>query len=354
MATSNNGEVAGRPQKRWVVLVALTAVVLMLAGAWAGRGWLERRARFTGSAFAMDTLLTVTVYGPRAEENGRAALAEFGRLDKLLSAYSAASEVGRVNAAAGKRAVRVSRETLNLVALALKYAALSDGRFDPTIGPLVRLWGIGKGRGAPPDPAEVTAARRLVDYRRVMVDAPGRRLYLPERGMALDLGAVAKGYAAARAAALLRQRGVKSALIDAGGNIVALGTRPDGRPWRVGLRHPRKPGAILGILSVVDRAVVTSGDYERYFEFEGRRYHHLLDPATGYPAEGVQSATVVAPSSTLADILSTTVFLLGPDRGEAFAREHGAATVFVEATGRVRVAPELAAAWTPTDGSSTT
>ncbi|MGE5554483.1 MAG: FAD:protein FMN transferase [Betaproteobacteria bacterium] len=336
----------GRPQ-RLVWLAAVGALVVVLAGALALRLWLQRASRFTGSAFAMDTLITVTVYGPRAAEHGRAALAEFDRLDKLLSAYRADSDIGRVNAAAGKEAVKVSRETVELVALSLRYAALSGGKFDPTIGPLVRLWGIGNGRTKPPAAVEVEMARRLVDYRRVMVDLPGRRLYLPRAGMALDLGGVAKGYAAERAASLLRRRGVRSALIDAGGNVVAIGTRPGGRPWRVGIRHPRRPGQILGVLTVVDRAVVTSGDYERYFEADGRRYHHLLDPATGYPAEGLQSATVVGRSSTLADLLSTAVFVLGPERGPIFAQKHGAATVIVGTTGKVRVAPELRTAWTP-------
>jgi thiamine biosynthesis lipoprotein len=334
------------PQRgtRWTAWVLLAVAAATLAG---GLVWRARSFRFTGSEFAMDTLITVTVYGPDAVGRGRAALGEFRRVERLLSAFLAESEVGRVNAAAGRKPVRVSRETLDLVALSLKYAALSDGKFDPTVGPLVRLWGIGTGRTAPPAPAEVAAARRLVDYRRVVVDQAGSRLYLPQAGMALDLGGVAKGYAAQRAADLLRREGVRSALVDAGGNIVALGTRPDGRPWRVAVRHPRRPRAVLGILSVVDRAVVTSGDYERYFESGGRRYHHLLDPATGYPAAGFQSATVVGASSTLADIASTAVFVLGPGKGPAFARQHGLATLVVDGAGRVVVDRVLRTAWTP-------
>ncbi|MDI6870521.1 MAG: FAD:protein FMN transferase [Bacillota bacterium] len=339
-------------RRRLTWLAAAGALGLVLVAAVALYSWAHRTARFSGSTFAMDTLVSVTVYGPRAVESGRAALAEFQRLDKLLSAYRSDSDLGRVNAAAGKEAARVSRETVELVALALRYAALSGGKFDPTVGPLVRLWGIEAGRAEPPAPGEVEEARRLVDYRRVMVDVPGRRLYLPEPGMALDLGGVAKGYAAERAVELLRQRGVKSALIDAGGNIVALGARPDGSPWRIGLRHPRRPGEVLGVVEVVNRAVVTSGDYERYFEAGGRRYHHLLDPAAGYPAEGLQSVTVVGPSSTVADILSTAAFVLGPERGPAFVRKHGMAAITVDAVGEVRVAPELERAWTPDAPSS--
>lgn len=331
--------------RRRVLLAGLFVLGAGLVALAAAFGLSRRDQRFTGSEFAMDTVITVTVYGPRAKVNAETALAEFRRVDELLSAFRPESDIGRVNAAAGRAAVRVSRETIEVVALALKYAALSGGRFDPTVGPLVRLWQIGEGRKEPPAAGEVRAARRLVGYERVMVDEPGRRLYLPERGMALDLGAVAKGYAAGRAAELLKRRGVKSALIDAGGNIVAVGARPDGRPWRIGLRHPRRAGEVSGVLEVTDRAVVTSGDYERYFLFEGRRYHHLLDPETGYPADELQSATVVAGSSALADILSTAVFVLGPKEGPEFARRQGASTVVVDRTGQVLVAPELQNVW---------
>lgn len=348
MGIGLRGPGAGRLSRRLVLVMSLAVIGLILVSAVVLRGWILRTARFSGSEFTMDTLVTVTVYGPGAAEHAKAALAEFQRVDKLLSAYRAESDIGRINAAAGREPVRVSRETTGLVALSLKFAALSGGKFDPSVGPLVRLWGIGQGRTAPPTPDEVEAARGLVDYRRVMVDQVEHRVYLPQAGMALDLGGVAKGYAAERAGALLRRRGVRFALIDAGGNIVALGTRPDGRPWRIGLRHPRKSGEVLGVLSVVDRAVVTSGDYERYFEYQGRRYHHLLDPATGYPAGGAQSVTVVARSSTLADLLSTAAFVLGPEQGAAFARQQGAATVSVDASGRVTVAPALRTAWAPT------
>lgn len=335
---------------RRLVLVLAVALVGAAAGIGVSRV-LGHNSRFTGSEFVMDTLVTVTVYGPRAAKNGRAALAEFQRLDELLSAFREASDVGRVNAAAGREAVRVSRETLDLVAESLRLAALSGGRFDPTIGPLVKLWGVGDGRTTPPSPADVAKARQLVDYRRVMVDREGSRLYLPLPGMALDLGGVAKGYAAEQAERLLRRRGVKSALIDAGGNIVAIGTRLDGRPWRVGVRHPRKADEVLGVLSVADRTVVTSGDYERYFTYQGRRYHHILDPRTGYPAEGLESATIVAGSSTLADLLSTSVFVLGPALGPEFAQRNGAAAIVVDGEGRISVAPGLKNAWQPASAS---
>lgn len=334
------------PNRFLVALVALALGVVLAAGV-AGR---ERQAAsYRSSELVMDTVVTVTVYGPKAKENAEAALSEFRRIDALLSAYRTGSEVSRVNDAAGRAPVKVSRETLALVQLSLRYAALSHGKFEPTIGPLVRLWGIGAGRTAPPSPAEIEAARRLVDYRRVVIDEARRTIYLPLAGMKLDLGGVAKGYAAQKAGELLRRRGVKSALIDAGGNIVALGARPDGRRWRVAIRHPRQSDAVVGVLQVADQAVVTSGDYERFFMYRGRRYHHLLDPATGYPADALQSATVIFPSSTVADLLSTSVFLLGPEEGPALARREGAGTVLVDSDGRVQVASGLRSSFVPAD-----
>lgn len=329
--------------RAWLALAGLALAAALVVAVLSARRPL---ASYSTSALAMDTLITVTVYGPRAEELAGAALAEFERVDRLLSAYRPESEVSRVNALAGQEPAKVSGETLALVQLSLRFAALSRGKFEPTIGPLVRLWGIGAGRTAPPTPSEVDEARRLVDYRRVVVDPVQSTVYLPTAGMKLDLGGVAKGYAAQRAGELLRRQGVKSALIDAGGNIVAVGARPDGRRWRVAIRHPRKPGEVVGVLQVADQAVVTSGDYERFFLHQGRRYHHLLDPATGYPSAAMQSATVVAASSTVADLLSTAVFLLGPVDGPALARRQKAATVLVDAEGRVEVAAPLRSSFT--------
>lgn len=297
------------------------------------------------SEFLMDTSISITAYGRAASDGLNAAFASFEKVESLMSAYRPDSEVSRLNAEAGKNAVRLSPETFRTLAASLQMARASGGAFDPTIGPLVEVWNIRQGAESPvlPGAEAVEAARRRVDYARVRLNAPNRTAYLSEPGMRLDLGGSAKGFAAGLAAEAMRKSGVQHALIDAGGNIVTVGVHPENRLWRVGIRHPREPGSILGSVGVADMAVVTSGDYERYFELGGRRYHHLLNPATGYPASGLQSVTIVGPDSLQADLLSTAVFVLGLERGMKLLEKYsGFGAVFVDDQGRIHTTPGFA------------
>ena len=235
-------------------------------------------------------------------------------------------------------------DTLYVVKRAREYGDLSHGRFDAAIGPLVRLWGIGTDRAKVPSPEEIAAARSLVDYRDVEVNESAGTVRLRKAGMALDLGAIAKGFAADRAAEALVKRGVKSAFIDLGGNILVVGSRPDGSPWRVGIQDPwSERGATFAVVPVRNMAVVSSGIYERFFEQGGRRYHHIIDPDTGYPAEtGIVSATVLARHAVDADALSTTVFLLGPSDGmKLITRLAGVEAVVVTDDRQVIISPGL-------------
>lgn len=298
----------------------------------------------------MDTVVRVEAYGPRAREAVQAALAEFTRLDRLWNAYDPASEIARINAAAGRGPVAVSPDTLQVLRCALEVAALTGGAFDPTVGPLVRLWGFGGAEGTPssgdgtrqpPPPEAVARERALVDYRLVKLDPAAGTVELPRPGMALDLGAIAKGYAVDRARAVMRDHGVNRALVTAGGCVFALGTAPGGRPWRVAVQHPREPRSVLGVIPVTDRAVDTSGDYQRYFESGGVRYHHVLDPATGCPARACRSATVLHASAAWADALATAAMVLGPARGAAVVEAAGGAALIVDAEGRLHASPGL-------------
>lgn len=288
------------------------------------------------SEFLLDTLVTLRLpASPEAGQLLEEALAEVRRLDQLASAYRPESEVSRINQAAGRRPVAVSPEVLALVERGLEYSQYTDGRFDLTIGPVVRAWDIGGPHPRIPAPVELREAVALVSFRDVEVDAGQGTIFLKRPGMALDLGAAAKGFIAERVRALLAQKGVRHALIDLGGNIATLGPRPDGRPWRIAIRHPRRSDEYLGYLDVAGEAVATAGDYERFFEEGGRRYHHIFIPQTGYPATGVWSATAVSPSAFEADLLSTAVFLLGPERGLALAHRMRAQAVVVDDQGRV-------------------
>ncbi len=206
-----------------------------------------------------------------------------------------------------------------------------------------------------PAPDEIRKALKLTDWRDLAVDPGEKTLFLKREGMALDLGSATKGYAADAVAEILRKAGVKKALIDLGGNILVLGTRPDGKPWRIGLQDPFKSrGSKLGVASLEDESMVTSGIYERYLEADGRRYHHILDTSTGYPVDnGLVSATVIAPKSFDADGLTTAILALGKERGMELAGKRGVGAILVDADRKVYLSPGLSRKFELTNPSFT-
>jgi len=298
------------------------------------------RKPVTESDFIMDTLVRIEAYGPRAETAARAALDEMRRVESLMSAHLETSDVSRINSQAGVAPVTISPETAFVLKEALRISEASDGAFDITVGPLVELWGVTSESPRVPSAQEIEAALEKVDYRRLHVKED--KAFLEDPGMRVDLGAIAKGYAVDMAAQVLSNHGVTSAIIDAGGNIYVVGSRSDGSPWRVGIRHPRREGDALAVLEASDIGVVTSGDYQRYFELNGVRYHHIFDPRTGYPARESTSATVVSSSSVEADALSTALFVLGPEKGMNLIESLvGVEGLVVDAAGEVTVSPGL-------------
>lgn len=332
----------------WALSRTLLCVFVLLAPfAVAGcQGSGDRPSASVRTGLALGTLVQVRAYarGKQADEAVREAFARIEEVEALMSANVPSSDVASVNRKAGGLPTRVAGDTLYVVKRATEYGDLSHGRFDAAIGPLVRLWGIGTDHAKVPSPEEIAAARSLVDYRDVEVDESAGTVRLRKAGMALDLGAIAKGFAADRAAEALVKRGVKSAFIDLGGNILVVGSRPDGSPWRVGIQDPWKErGATFAVVPVRNMAVVSSGTYERFFEQGGRRYHHIIDPDTGYPAEtGIVSATVLARHAVDADALSTTVFLLGPSDGmKLITRLAGVEAVVVTDDRQVIISPGL-------------
>lgn len=323
----------------------MTAIVLML-GLLTAAGCRETSDVHRRSQYLMGTVVTITVAGLGRDEADRAmnaAFEEIRRLEGILTFFSESSDLGRINAAAGAREVVVSSETIEVLAEARRISDASGGAFDATIGPLVSLWGFEvKDRFVPPK-EEIGRARMLVNWRNMAVDPERGTVRLERRGMKVDLGGIAKGYAADRAADTLRKHGVSRALVAVAGDIRAVGEKAAGVAWHVGIQHPREPGAVLGSLKIADRSVSTSGDYERYFIKDDVRYHHILDPATGRPAAASRSATVLAPTTTLSDALSTAAFVLGPEKGIALVRSvPGAEAVIVDREGRVHVTPGLA------------
>ena len=236
----------------------------------------------------------------------------------------------------------VSPETFFVINKAVYYANLSEGAFDPTVGPLVDLWAIGTPQARIPPPEEINQVLKLVDFRQITLNEKTATIFLPKAGMELDLGAVAKGYAVGRAVDVLRQKGITSAKIDAGGDIMVMGTKPGGQPWRLGIKHPRGKDKLLATLTAVNENLVTSGDYQRFFMDQGRRYHHIFDPRTGYPVRDLISATIVTGDPLLGDILSTAVFVLGPQKGLALTGGiKGTGVIMVTPEGKVLLSPGL-------------
>jgi thiamine biosynthesis lipoprotein len=256
---------------------------------------------------------------------GREAVAEARRIEQKFSRYRRTSVLSQINDEAGGSPVIIDDETEALIRAALELAVLTEGRFDPTVGVLRRVWDFR--RAEVPAEAAIRALLPLVDARSVVLSHGTVRL--PREGMELDLGGVGKEYAADRVAQLLRDRGVESALVNLLGDVRTVGRRGDGRPWVIGVQDPRERSRFrLAIRAREDCGVATSGDYERGFDVEGVRYHHILDARTGRPARGLCSATVIAPTAFEAGRLATAAFLLGPERGlallEATASVEGA------------------------------
>jgi thiamine biosynthesis lipoprotein len=270
--------------------------------------------------FGMGTVITNKVYGEHAEDAIRAARDETDRLEGILSRFIPASDIGRLNAAAGTGCVQLSPEAYEVLSWAVRFSECSRGRFDITVAPLIALWSEAKEIRRPPVKERIAETLKLVNYTDVILDggdSAERTAMLRRAGQAVDLGGIGKGFAADRILDTYRTLGITSAFTNFGGNVAVLGTKPDGSPWNIGIQHPRKADSLIGAISVTDRSVVTSGDYQRYFTgADEKRYHHILDPECGYPAEsGLISATVVCQSSMAADALSTALFVTGIKNG---------------------------------------
>jgi thiamine biosynthesis lipoprotein len=285
----------------------------------------------------MDTVVEITV-ADRSEEHAqsaiREAMAEFHRIDNLMSSYQPESTVSRLNRAGATGGVAVDKELLHVLQQSVEISTASAGAFDVTIWPVSQLWDFPGGNKSVPAAELLAEKRSLVGYMSMNLDPSAGTVGFRLDGMGVDLGAIAKGWAIDRAMEKLVARGIRNAIIDAGGDLRIIGHRPGKTSWRIGVQHPRDPGAMLLTFDLTDTAIVTSGDYERFFMVDGVRYHHILDPASGLPARGCQSVTVLAPTAAEADACATAAFVLGPSRGLAFLRSRpGVRGVIVDADG---------------------
>jgi thiamine biosynthesis lipoprotein len=307
------------------------------------------------SEFVLGTICTVNLYDSGSFRVYREIFDRLREIENRMSANLEDSELERVNRLAGEEAVPVHGDFLELLEKALYYADSSGGAFDPAVGPLVKLWGIGSDSPHIPSQEEIDSLLPLVNRRDIEIDRRLMTVFLRQPGMRLDLGAIAKGYAADETVAIIRNAGIKRAVIDLGGNIFAYGEKEDRSPWRIGIQNPLgNRGEYIGVMEVRNKTVVTSGVYERYIEAEGKRYHHLLSPATGFPADnGLLSVTVIADSSLDADGLSTAAFVLGYEEGKNLMESMGAEAVFVFEDNSVRGTAGILKFFTLTDPAFT-
>ncbi len=287
--------------------------------------------------------MTVVSSSPeKAQRAIDAAFMEMERLGYLLNFYSDKSELSLINRNAGIEAVKVSDDTMEIMGKALFASELTDGAFDPTLGPVVKLWDFQEKRI--PDEKSIREKMKEIGYRHIILDKARGMVYLDRKGMQIDLGGIVKGFAADKAVVVLRREGISSGIVSVGGEVRAFGKRPDGEMWNVGIQNPRQQGKddeLIAAVGLLDRAASTSGDYEKFFEKDGIRYHHILDPKTGYPVSLCRSVTVIAPEAAMTDAFATGVFVLGPQSGLALLKKLDFEGIIVGSDGAILVTDGL-------------
>ncbi|MBC8413614.1 MAG: FAD:protein FMN transferase [Nitrospira sp.] len=327
----------GRTILQWMPTLCAIFVILIIAGC------NNSKQTYKKSRVLMDTYCTITVTSTSRTNAETAIDAGFNaieRIQNLINYYDDKSELSALNRAAGLAPVEVSAETLDMLQKAVAISKLTDGAFDPTIAPLLRHWQFTKGETKHVLPTKETISNSLrhIGYSGIQINTENSEVFLTETGMKIDLGGIAKGYGADKAIEAIKNTGVNAALVAIAGDIRGFGNNADGSPWRIGIQDPRpaktmdKPWEdIIASIDLLDRAVSTSGDYQRFFIKDGKRYHHILDPRTGYPSDsGLISATVIAPEGYLSDSLSTAIFILGPEKGLMLLNSEGMDAVLID------------------------
>ncbi|MDP3049362.1 MAG: FAD:protein FMN transferase [Thermodesulfovibrionales bacterium] len=329
----------------------------------------QKEKVYRKSKVLMDTLITISVVsgsGDKAEKAIDKAFGEIEKLDRLLNFFSDSSEVSEINRNAGLKAVAVSPETFAVLEKAVYASGKTDGAFDVTIGSVTTMWDFHK--RTKPEDKKIKERLPLVNYKNIILNKKSSSVYLKKKGMLIDLGGIAKGYAADKAVEALKREGIKSGLVSIAGDIKAFGLKPDSKPWKIGIRNPRAipptpplvkggypplaaPKAtrgeggfsdeIMATIEMTDMAISTSGDYERYFIVDEKRYHHILNPKTGYPAEGCRSVSIIAKDGAVTDPFSTGIFILGAEKGIKLLEEMGIDGIIVDKNGKIHTTPNL-------------
>lgn len=324
----------GRIALAVVFCVILAGLVLRMTGKSDRRLYKETRS-------SLHTLVTITVVS-NSEDLARkacdAAYQELDRLGRLLNFYAEDSEISAVNRNAGSKPVRISPETLELIETAVYVGEQTEGGFDVTVGPVVKLWDFKK--KVLPAKADIASRLPSVGYKNIVIDKAAGTVYLQKSGVQIDLGGILKGFAADKAAQILMDHGIEDGIVAVAGDIRLFGRQPDGQPWNIGIQHPRPKGdeeELLATVKLGSQGISTSGDYQRYFLQDGIRYHHLLNPLTGYPESSCRSVTVIAPKAVLTDAFATGLFIMGPKKGLEVLERLGMDGVIVDKDGAILI-----------------
>ena len=288
--------------------------------------------------YVLGTVIQLKIFGENAKLAINESIKRLLEIDDKMSVFKEDSEVSKINRNAGGEYQKISEDTYYVLETSLKYCNMSQGVFDPTIRPLVDVWGFGRENQKVPSKNEIEKAKKFVNYNDLETDKAKKAVRLNKENQSIDLGGVAKGFAADEIRDILVSNNIKNAIIDLGGNIFALGNKQNGMAWNIGIQDPlATSGEHMGIISVFNKSVVTSGNYERFFEANGKRYHHILDPRTGHPSEsGVISATIISDNSIDGDALTTCAYVMGLETGyELIESLDGVDAIFITEDKRV-------------------
>lgn len=321
-------------KKKLNLVLLLLSLALFMVGC-SGTSKEESTASISDSQFKFNTIMTITLYGYTDTAIFKDIWAEVDKMESSFSANIETSDVSKFNASTSVEPQQMPRDIVNMIDKALPFSEKTGGKFDLTIEPVVKLWGISTENPRLPAQAEIDAALTHVDYKNIKTDMTNSTLQKLDPNTHIDLGGIAKGYAADQLAALIKSKGIERAILNLGGNIYAVGSKTKDTPWNVGIQNPFEPnGDVLATLKVVDKSIVTSGSYERFFEKDGVKYHHILSPFDGYPINsGLISVSIISEESVIGDILSTSTFSLGLDEGRKLIDDlDGIAAVFVTDT----------------------
>jgi thiamine biosynthesis lipoprotein len=290
----------------------ITLFFLLLAMGCTAQQPYKRTLKLMGSRFDISVVANDSIQANNYIDN---AIAEISRIEKLISSWNENSQTSEINRNAGIKPVKVDKELFELIKRAIGISKLTDGAFDISYASMDRIWKFDGSMTKMPSEEEIIASVEKVGYQNIVLDEKKSTVFLKLEGMKIGFGAIGKGYAADKAKTLLISKGVSSGIINASGDMNTWGTQPNGNEWKVAITNPMDKNKVFALLPITNGAVVTSGDYEKYVSFNGKRFTHIIDPRTGYPSTGIISVTIFAPSAELADALATSVFVMGKETG---------------------------------------